>query len=123
MPRPGSANELHEALLALAWGQWGQLGVAANVGGVDLRCVDPEALFLFSMELLRWEPRMFDEVLDWLDLHGERLIRQRVMNMLPSYHPTTARVAEAALARLPRPAAARRATEQRHAPVGPLIPL
>lgn len=95
-------SDFQDALLSFVWRQWGQLGVAANMGGQDPWCIDPEALLVFSLELLRHEPRQFDEVLDWLETNGDRLIRQRVTNLLPMATPEAARVVEASLARSSR---------------------
>src|SRR5438105_1946106 len=56
--------------VALAWDQWSQLGVsAASPPQREERAADPEALLLFTLELGRNDPRLFDEVLDWLALN------------------------------------------------------
>ncbi len=60
-------RELVTELLTFAWDQWAQLGVlAAPPAQRDERSADPEALLLFTLELARDDPRLFDEVLDWL---------------------------------------------------------
>lgn len=44
--------------------------------------LDPEALILFTCGVARYDPRLFDEMLDWISLH-ERLINiQRLKTML-----------------------------------------
>lgn len=112
-------SEFHDAVLTFVWRQWGQLGVAASAGGNDPWCIDPEALLLFSMDVLRHDPRMFDEVLDWLETQGGRLIRQRITNMSQAMPAETARVVEAAIARTQHATGARRSSEA----TSPLVPL
>src|SRR3954466_3464363 len=57
-----------------AWDQWTQIGVSGHAPAVaDRRAIDPEALLLFTLEAARSDPRLFDEVLDWL-LLNEQLI-------------------------------------------------
>lgn len=60
-------GELVAELLRFAWDQWAQLGVsAAPPSEPEERAADPEALLLFTLEVAREDPRLFDEVLDWL---------------------------------------------------------
>jgi len=49
------------------------MGVLAPSDRVDEWAADPEALLLLTLEVCREEPRLFDEVLDWL-LVNERLV-------------------------------------------------
>jgi DNA-binding transcriptional ArsR family regulator len=68
-------------LAAFAWDQWAQLGVFAPTNRRDQTAADPEALLLFTFEVGRSDPRLFDETLDWL-LTNERLISiQRLRNL------------------------------------------
>ncbi len=68
-------------LTSFAWDQWAQLGVFAPTQRRDKWAADPEALLLFTLELGRSDPRLLDEVLDWL-LTNERLISvQRLRNL------------------------------------------
>lgn len=68
-------------LLGFAWDQWAQLGVFAPTNRRDQAAVDPEALLLFTFEVGRSDPRLFDETLDWL-LTNERLVSvQRLRNL------------------------------------------
>jgi hypothetical protein len=74
-------RELSERLLSFAWSQWGQMGVLATSPWTDSWAADPEALLLLTFEVARDDPRLFDEVLDWL-LVNERLISlQRLRNL------------------------------------------
>jgi hypothetical protein len=49
------------------------MGVLAPSERADQWAADPEALLLLTLEVCREEPRLFDEVLDWL-LVNERLV-------------------------------------------------
>lgn len=74
-------RELQDRLAAFLWSQWGQMGVLATSSRSDEWAADPEALLLLTMEVGREEPRLVDEVLDWL-LVNERLISlQRLRNL------------------------------------------
>src|SRR3954452_23700311 len=66
---------------AFLWDQWGQLGIVADAHGRrDRWTMDPEALILLTLEAGRDEPRLFDELLDWL-LVNERIVSvQRLGN-------------------------------------------
>jgi DNA-binding transcriptional ArsR family regulator len=83
-------------LAAFAWDKWAQLGVFAPIERPDRRAMDPEALLLFTFEVGRNDPRLFDEVLDWL-LTNEKLVSvQRLRNL--SVDDADRDLAEAALA-------------------------
>jgi hypothetical protein len=57
------------------------MGVFATAGRTDRWAADPEALLLFTFEIARTDPRLFDEVLDWL-VANERLVSvQRLRNL------------------------------------------
>ena len=72
-------------LTAFAWEQWSQLGVFAPSHRNDSTAADPEALLVFTFEVGRRDPRLLDEVLDWL-LTNERLISvQRLRNLATDY--------------------------------------
>ena len=68
-------------LVTFAWERWSQLGVFAPGQRNDRWAVDPEALLIFTLEIGRRDPRLLDEVLDWL-LKNERLMSvQRLRNL------------------------------------------
>lgn len=80
-----SASSLRESVTArltsFAWDQWAQLGVFAPTNRRDQTAADPEALLLFTFEVGRSDPRLFDETLDWL-FTNERLVSiQRLRNL------------------------------------------
>jgi hypothetical protein len=89
-------DELNERMLAFAWGEWGQMGVLAGTDRADRWAADPEALLLFTFELGRGDPRLFDELLDWL-LVNERLLSARRLRNL-AHDAEDRRLVDAALA-------------------------
>jgi hypothetical protein len=75
-------EELQRRLASFLWGQWAQMGVLATAERSDRWAADPEALLLLTFEVGREEPRLFEEVLDWL-VKNERLISvQRLRNLV-----------------------------------------
>lgn len=74
-------DELQQRLTDLLWSQWGQMGVLGAAGRRDRRAVDPEALLLLSFEVGRGEPRLFEEVLDWLAFNERLISVQRLRNL------------------------------------------
>jgi len=75
-------REFGVRVTAFLWRQWAQLGVSGTGGREDTWAQDPEALLAATMELTRGEPRLFDEVADWLALNEPRLSLQRFRNVL-----------------------------------------
>lgn len=74
--------EVVSALQELAWDQWSQLGVSgAAPRRREERATDPEALLLFTLEIGRTDPRLFDEVLDWLALNEPLMSVHRLRNL------------------------------------------
>jgi hypothetical protein len=69
-------RELERDLIGFAWDEWAQIGIAASVKEHSTWAQDPEALILFTLEVARSEPRLFDEMLDWM-LLNERLLSVR----------------------------------------------
>jgi len=75
-------DEYLELMLNFLWRQWSQLGVFGEVDRQDNWVIDPEALLLITLEAGRYEPRMFDEVVDWLVVNGKWLNVQRLNNII-----------------------------------------
>jgi hypothetical protein len=80
--QPGEFREgLQSRLAAFLWEEWGQLGVQVSVTRRDRWAADPEALILLSLEVGREEPRLTDEVLDWLAVNERLISVQRLRNL------------------------------------------
>lgn len=74
--------DVERACRDFAWAQWTQIGVSGPRPSVATRwAVDPEALILFTLEAARSDPRLFDEVLDWLLLNEQLISVQRLRNL------------------------------------------
>jgi hypothetical protein len=76
---------VNKRLVNFLWRQWAQLGVAGQIDYYDNWVIDPEALILFSMNIGRYDARLFDEIYDWI-LKNERWISiQRIKALLKRY--------------------------------------
>lgn len=85
MPLSATRATVNRELLDFAWRQWSQLGVSASARGDDAWAVDPEALVLFTIGVGRGDPRLFDEMLDWMVLNQRLLSAQRLRNLTPRF--------------------------------------
>jgi hypothetical protein len=75
-------EELRDLLVNFLWRQWSSLGVAGQASGEDRWVIDPEGLLLFTCTMGRQEPRLFDEVLDWLQENGRFINIMRLRRIL-----------------------------------------
>lgn len=98
---PMQLKEFREALLNqllnFLWRQWSVLGVLGDSGAQDEWIIDPEPLLVFSLEMARYEPRLFDEILAWLEVNGRWLDTARLRSILQNQDENTVRVVGAAL--------------------------
>lgn len=83
------------SLTQFAWDEWSQMGVLTAPRRRSEWASDPEALLLFTFQVARTDPRLFDEVLDWIALNEELISAQRLRNTAASEEDT--RLVEAAL--------------------------
>jgi hypothetical protein len=67
---------LNERLVSFAWQEWAQMGLLLAPLYVSPWAQDPEALVVFTLHAAREEPRLFDEMMDWM-LHNEPLLSVR----------------------------------------------
>lgn len=95
MPSGLTASFRHQ-LVSFAWDQWSQMGVSGHAGRRDGWSIDPEALLAFTLRVARREPRLFDEVLDWMRLNLDLISAQRLRNL--ALEEETEELASAALA-------------------------
>lgn len=78
-------SHVRDHLLGLLWRKWSALGVAGYSSGEETKVIDPEALLLLTLTVARHDPRLFDEVLAWLEVNGGFLNIQRLHNLLKQY--------------------------------------
>ncbi len=71
-----------ENILNFLWRQWSALGVLGEARTKDPWALDPEPMLLFTLEMGRYEPRLFDEVMDWLVVNGKWIDIQRLRGIL-----------------------------------------
>jgi hypothetical protein len=74
-------DRTRQDLLEFAWRQWAQMGISAHFASPDRWAIDPESLILFTVEVARRDPRLFDEVLDWMTRNRALLSLQRLRNL------------------------------------------
>lgn len=96
------AATLRHAALDVAWRQWRAIGAGAAAGGTrkpNLHAlVDPEALILISLLLLREERRLRDLLHDWGAINSDLLSVQRMKNLAADYPEPVRRPLAAGLA-------------------------
>lgn len=73
---------LRKVVLDIIWSAWSRVGVMGHTGAADNRIVDPEPLLLLSWECARQDPRVFDEILDWLLRNGRWINVGRLNTLL-----------------------------------------
>jgi len=79
-------DRLSSSLVGFAWDQWAQMGVFATPHrSADTWAQDPEALLVFTFDVARDEPRLFDEVLDWLRVNGSVVSGRRLVRLSAAY--------------------------------------
>lgn len=84
-----------ENILGFLWRQWSNLGVAGSASAEESWVIDPEALLVFSFEFARYEPRLFDEILDWLVVNGKFIDIQRLRGIIKKEDEVTQRLVSA----------------------------
>ena len=78
-------SDLLDSILELLWRQWTQLGVAGAVNIKDDWVLDPEALLIFSAHFARYDQRLYDLVIDWLQCNGESINLPRLKALLKRF--------------------------------------
>ena len=71
-----------DMLLDFLWREWTALGVAGHDRTTLKHVADPEALLLLTCSIGRYDPRLFDEVMDWLLKNGRYINVQRLRTIL-----------------------------------------
>jgi len=95
MSQTNFKNFFLENILDFLWRQWSALGIAGRAHTEDLWAIDPEALLIFSLQMARYEPRLFDEILDWLVTNGKWIDIQRLRGILKAKDEETQRLMSA----------------------------
>ena len=75
-------GEYQGLLLDFLWRQWSSVGVAGDARPSDQWIVDPEALLILSCTVARHDPRLFDEILDWMRTNGRLINILRLKRIL-----------------------------------------
>lgn len=81
MPVSTLRTRVSSALTSFAWDEWAQMGVLATPRRESPWACDPEAHLLFTLQVARSDPRLFEEVLDWTATNFTLLSAQRLRNM------------------------------------------
>lgn len=74
-------DRVDRSITGFLWRQWVQLGLSGEVTQRDRWAIDPEALLAITLRVGGRDPRLFDEVLDWLCLNGRSMSVQRLKNL------------------------------------------
>ncbi len=70
-----------EAMLNLIWSQWVTMGVSGNAPIAQKWIIDPEVLVILTCHIGRYDPRVFDAMLEWLGIHQRFLNVQRLKTL------------------------------------------
>ena len=70
-----------EAMLNLIWSQWVTMGVSENAPITRKWIINPEALVILTCRIGRYDPRIFDAMLEWLGIHQRFLNVQRLKTL------------------------------------------
>lgn len=79
-------------VLDFLWRQWSAIGVLGEARAKEQWAIDPEALLVFTLETGRYDPRLFDEVMDWLATNGQWIDIQRLRGILRESSDETCRL-------------------------------
>ena len=85
-------GEYQSRLLDFLWRQWSALGVAGQTTAEHQSILDPEGLLLLTCTVGRYDPRLFDEMLDWLQANGWLINVMRLKRILRTEKFTGERV-------------------------------
>ena len=69
------------------------MGIMGESIASDEWAIDPEALLIYSLEMARYEPRLFDQILIWLVMNSSYLDSARIKRILQVKSPQTAQLA------------------------------
>jgi len=75
------SRRLSDRLVSFAWDEWAQMGLLATPHRRSPWAQDPEALIVFTLQIARAQPRLFDELMDWALLNESLLSVRRLRAM------------------------------------------
>jgi hypothetical protein len=80
-------QELIGRLTVFLWRQWIQIGVRASYEDKtrDGWIIDPEALWLLTTSMGRYDARLFDEAMDWISTNAAFMNMPRLKSLLKQY--------------------------------------
>lgn len=87
--------DLGGRLLDFAWAEWAQMGIPGSGRERSPWAQDPEALIVFTLEIARDDPRLFDLLLGWVATNESLLSVRRLRAMCG--HPDDVRLLNATL--------------------------
>lgn len=79
-------------ILSFLWRQWSAIGVLGEARAREQWAIDPEALLVFTLGIGRYDPRLFDEIVDWLVTNGHWIDMQRLRGILRKSSDETCRL-------------------------------
>ncbi len=82
--------------------QWAALGVSLRADDPPETVVDPEALLWCTLEVGRYDARLFDEVVDWLEVNHPRINIWRLRRLSPEHDDIRRQTLSAVAGRLCR---------------------
>jgi hypothetical protein len=83
--------------MSFLWDEWVQIGLSGTTSRKDGWAIDPEPLIVTTLRIGARDPRLFDEMLDWLRENGRLVSVQRIKNLTRNM-PQERQLADAALA-------------------------
>jgi hypothetical protein len=78
-------ESFQEKTIAFLWKEWTSLGIFGHESSHSKIVIDPESLLIFSLHVCRYEPRLFDEIIDWLKINGQFINVQRLHVIMKAY--------------------------------------
>lgn len=88
-------EKISKGVLDTLWSQWSTLGAYLTTEQTTTIVVDPEAALVGTCSIGRADPRLFDEVLDWLTVNHELVKTARVKRFINDDTEETARTVAA----------------------------
>jgi hypothetical protein len=75
-------------MLDVCWSQWSALGVYASIAPEENKVLDLEALLCATMFYGRYDPRLFDEALDWITTNDRTISLDRLKRIADFFGPS-----------------------------------